>query len=631
MPDESNPQNVLLQRLTPAILEALDRAGVGVWVSTSDRATSRHTYKNAAASWSLGSALAPSSHGLGPGASLRGWGTAEKLPRNTVEGEVMRSDGLQVRVAGARFRAAGEVREVHCAVAETARSLTERAVADAEAHFKEVLNAAPDLVLVIRGGSIIFANPVAARFSGTVPDGDLPSIPLAAALHPADVPILASTLARLEHPGQTALGQVYRMRRPDGHWSRIEASALVSEWEQDPAILLIGRELPDDADAQAHLIQADHLAAVGTLAAGVAHEINNPLAYVLLNLQYLLREMPKAMRGTACQDQLSERLQEARHGAERVGTIVRDLHDFSRADHDHLGPVDLRRVLGAAIKVAAIHFQNRAELVERYEAVPPATGNPARLEQVFLNLLINAIQALPRSRAPQNRVEVRLSQRGEDAVVEVEDNGVGIPPDLLDKVFDPFVTTKPSAIGTGLGLPICHSIVRSVGGSISVESELGRGTRFRVVLPLHPGQIAPRSLSPPPVAARLPRARVLVVDDELPVATMLSVVLESDHDVRVASSAQEALTLLLGPQEFDVVLCDLLMPEMSGMDLYREIARERPGLEQRIAFMTGGAFTQRAVEFLASVPNRRLEKPFTLKQVKLIVHELATQPSRAKD
>jgi CheY-like chemotaxis protein/anti-sigma regulatory factor (Ser/Thr protein kinase) len=287
--------------------------------------------------------------------------------------------------------------------------------------------------------------------------------------------------------------------------------------------------------------------------------------------------------------------------------------------------VNLQRVLRTALRVASSHIDGRAQVIEQYEDVPPVEGSAARLEQVFLNLFVNAAQALPPETALTNQIRVSLRAIGEKRVtVEVHDNGFGIPPELIDRVFDPFFTTKPTGVGTGLGLPICQSIVKSLGGEIGVESSPGEGTVFRVTLPAQPR--ATKLLTPTPMPAPVEpgRARVLVVDDELALASMLQRVLEDEHEVHVRTTAHEALELLTSGEEFDVVLCDLLMPAMSGMDLYRELKRYRPGLEDRMVFMTGGAFTPRAAEFLGLVSNRRIEKPFDLSQVRRLVRELAS-------
>ena len=180
-----------------------------------------------------------------------------------------------------------------------------------------------------------------------------------------------------------------------------------------------------------------------------------------------------------------------------------------------------------------------------------------------------------------------------------------------------------------MGLPICHNIVSSLGGEISVQSELGRGTTFRVSLHVMHAEPVRYHATPTPFAAvtavsgRL--GRVLVVDDELAVANMLSRLLSDEHDVEVRTTGQEALELLLGDREFDVVMCDLLMPGMSGMALYEQLRTARPGLERRLVFMTGGAFTHRAAEFLSTVDNPRVEKPFDVRKVRRLVRELARQ------
>jgi CheY-like chemotaxis protein len=334
-----------------------------------------------------------------------------------------------------------------------------------------------------------------------------------------------------------------------------------------------------------------------------------------------MREVPK-FRGDPARLQLFlDRLHEARHGTERVSTIVRDLRAFARTDQESTTSVDLRRVLGSALRVASAQIDGVARVVEHYEPAPTVQGNAARLEQVFLNLLINAAQSFSSSPSPDNEIRVVVRSQGQRVISEISDNGAGIDPELLSRVFDPFFTTKPG-VGTGLGLPICHSIVTRLGGEIDVDSAVGRGTTFRVSLPARPRTRPEHLPTPQPERVAARRARVLVVDDELPLASMLSRVLSDEHEVIIATSARDALDELT-QKNFDVVLCDLLMPVMSGMDLYRELKERLPGTEQRMVFMTGGAFTPRAAEFLTTVPNPRLEKPFDLNQVRQLVRKLS--------
>lgn len=492
-----------------------------------------------------------------------------------------------------------------------------------EARFRELIEVAPEGVAIGLPSGLTYLNPAGLRLLGYGDVAELETIALAEHVHPTDRPLAAQRVRELLQTGSTASPLSLRLLRRDGQTIDVELVAMLIEWDGQPAALAIARDLGERRQLQAQLIQADRLAAVGTLAAGVAHEINNPLAYVLLNLEYLIRELPRLSSDPSRLARLIERLGEARHGAERVRTIVQDLKAFAREDVDEMGPVDVKRVLTSAAKVAEAEIGARGRLVEDYQDVAPVHANAARLEQVFWNLLVNAAQALCEDAGAGGEVRVSLRRQGERVLVEVADTGAGIPPELLDRVFDPFFSTKPVGVGTGLGLPICHRIVTSLNGEISVQSQVGRGTVFRVLLPAL--QQTERLATPPrapAAAAPGPRARVLVIDDELPVAAMLSRVLGDQHDVQVTTSGREALALLL-EQPFDVVLCDLLMPGMSGMDLYRELAAQRPGLERRLVFMTGGAFTPRAADFLSRVNNPRLEKPFDLSRMRRLVLELA--------
>ncbi|QRK11709.1 HAMP domain-containing protein [Archangium violaceum] len=242
--------------------------------------------------------------------------------------------------------------------------------------------------------------------------------------------------------------------------------------------------------AQAQLLFTDRLATIGQLAAGVGHEINNPLTFILSNLNYaqqVVTELEAAP--TAERRELLEALAEAREGAERVRLIVRDLKMLSHPDDRESGPVDLVKVVRSAAKMAAHEIRDRARLVQQVENVPPVHGNSARLCQVFLNLLINAAHAITPGQVERN--EIQLVARVDDSqrvTVEVRDTGCGIPEDKLERVFEPFFTTKPVGEGSGLGLSVCQSIISAYGGKISVESEAGRGTTFRVSLPVHGGE-----------------------------------------------------------------------------------------------------------------------------------------------
>ncbi|WP_224366139.1 PAS domain-containing sensor histidine kinase [Hyalangium versicolor] len=243
------------------------------------------------------------------------------------------------------------------------------------------------------------------------------------------------------------------------------------------------------------LVQAERLATAGQLAAGVGHEINNPLAYVLANVMYAVEELGQLHAPVAGVDlaEVKQALVQAQKGAERIRDIVRDLRIFARGDPEVIGPVDVQAALEFSIAMAAHEIRQRAQLVRNYEPVPFVQGNETRLGQVFLNLLLNAAQATPEGAVEQHRVTVRLCTAGEGRVcIEVSDTGKGIAAEHLSRIFEPFFTTKPVGVGTGLGLSVCHGIVTGLGGQIEVDSHPGQGTTFRVLLPVgHPGEQEP--------------------------------------------------------------------------------------------------------------------------------------------
>ncbi|HZH75172.1 MAG TPA: two-component regulator propeller domain-containing protein [Archangium sp.] len=234
------------------------------------------------------------------------------------------------------------------------------------------------------------------------------------------------------------------------------------------------------------LVHAEKMAAVGTLAAGVGHELNNPLAFVMSNVHYVASEVRELMaRGEERERwaEVEQALSEALQGTERMRRIIQDLKTFSRVRPENDQRVEVHAVLDQMLSIAAAEVRHRARVVKAYDPVPAVLGDETRLGQVFLNLLINAAQAIPEGQASQH--EIRLSTRQDEqgrVVVAVSDTGQGIAPEVLSRIFEPFFTTKPVGVGTGLGLSICHSYVQAMGGDIRVRSEVGQGTTFEVVL-----------------------------------------------------------------------------------------------------------------------------------------------------
>jgi signal transduction histidine kinase/CheY-like chemotaxis protein len=371
------------------------------------------------------------------------------------------------------------------------------------------------------------------------------------------------------------------------------------------------------------LARADRLVAMGTLSAGVAHEINNPLTYVVSaveHLEGLLRASPAGLPAAATEAALGV-LAEAREGAERVRLIVRDLRTLSRVDDIRVERVELLPVLDFAVGISRNELKHRARLVKEYGPLPAVMGNAAKLGQVFLNLLINAAQAIPPGRVDWN--EVRLStftDAGGRAVIEVRDTGTGVPPEVAARIFEPFVTTKRLGEGTGLGLSICRAVITSLGGEISFEDAPDRGAIFRVALPAAGAlQVATAAPTVPAAAAAGRRGRVAVVDDELGVRRAIVRILASEHDVEEFDGARALVERIAAGQGFDAILCDLMMPEMTGMELHGLLLRSAPAQAAAMIFMTGGTFTEEGQGFLDAVPNARLEKPFEVLPLRALI------------
>jgi len=379
---------------------------------------------------------------------------------------------------------------------------------------------------------------------------------------------------------------------------------------------------------------------MGMLAAGVAHEINNPLTYMLLNLWNVQKDLLRlsgdarleslAESGShggsdvdhdkggifldiATIEALVERLGNAINGAEYVRDIVKDIKTFSRVDEDHIVALSLNKVIDTAVAMTHNEVKYRARLVREYGNIPAVKANDGRIAQVFLNLLLNAASAIDEGDTKNNQIRIRTWSENNAVVAEVRDTGKGIPKNHLNRLFDPFFTTKPVGIGTGLGLSICYKIITSYGGSIEVKSKVGSGTSFIVRLPAHPNEDLKETVvraSEDPAEHTPVSGRILLVDDDRGVRRILRRQLELEHDVVTAGSGEEGEKILETDTDFDVILCDLMMANGTGMDLHQWLEKRHPDLAERMVFMTGGTFSTKARQFLKRISNLTLEKPF---------------------
>jgi PAS domain S-box-containing protein len=366
---------------------------------------------------------------------------------------------------------------------------------------------------------------------------------------------------------------------------------------------------------QGKAIQNDRVMAMGTLAASVAHEINNPLAYIMGSLDEIDRALSRQDL-----DMVRASLKAVRTGAERISNVTRDLRSFSRPDDETVSAVELRAVVGAVLELVRKEIEARARLVLNLGATPAVRGNEARLVQVVLNLLVNAWQSLEPGRPERHEVGLSIfgEGKGMQAIVEVWDSGTGVAAENRERIFEPFFTTKPVGQGTGLGLFVCRNIVTGFGGEISVRDRPGGGSVFRVSLPA--AVSAGRKLTPPlgshqvavPAVPAGRRSRILVVDDDEWVSGTLVNRLRHDFEASAEHDGARAVQLILTDPGFDLVFCDLVMRGLTGMDIFQRIRGADPSLLPRLVFMTGGAFTPEASDFVEQYPDAVVYKPFDI-------------------
>jgi nitrogen-specific signal transduction histidine kinase/ActR/RegA family two-component response regulator len=398
----------------------------------------------------------------------------------------------------------------------------------------------------------------------------------------------------------------------------------------DPEVSLAVEAPPDSASrASDGSSSIERMASLGRLAAGVAHEINNPLAYVLGSVELIERALaeigslhPEAAPTCRLIEGARAALVNAKDGVERIRSIVKDLSAFSRSTPDVRQALDVETLLESTLSLAWNELRHRVRVIKDFAGVSEVIGDEGRLVQVFLNLILNASQAIPDGR--QGTLRISTASAGDWVRISIADDGVGIRPEDLPYVFEPFSRARPGAAGPGLGLALCRNIVTALGGTITLASELEAGSTFTVTLQaaaaLEAAAVGNRARSRERVTNR---ARILIIDDEPLLGQTLRFAFQEKHDVEVVASGRDALTRLATDTDFDLVLCDLMMPDVSGEQVYRAVSERTPLLLPRFVFMTGGAFTERAQEFLAHFGGRQLEKPFNIDEVEVLLTELS--------
>jgi len=507
--------------------------------------------------------------------------------------------------------------------AEIARDISERR--RAQKRFEAILEAAPDAIVAVdSGGKIVLVNGRVEQLFGYRRDELLGE----------SVQILVPERFRAKHREQVDgfvkaagsrrlhAGRELRARRKDGSTFDVEITLSPVESTADGMTIVAAiRDVTDRNKMREQLILSDRMVSIGTLAAGVAHEINNPLAVVITNVDLALNGLADLGSGEPGLEEIREELADAREGADRVRKIVRDLKIFARSEDDQLKAVDVRSVMESSLRMASNEIRHRARLVTDYADEAFVHASDSRLGQVFLNILVNAAQAIPEGRADSNEIRVTTSLDADGhVVISIADTGLGMQPEIVSRLFTPFFTTKPVGVGTGLGLSICQRLVKNFGGQIAVESTPGQGTTFRIVLPVASPDADPEE-DPIVSAPASRRGRILIVDDEKLVGRTMRRALESRHDVTATTNAREALARIEAGERFDVILCDLMMPDMTGMDFHAALLGLTPSLASQMIFLTGGAFTPLARAFLEKTTNAWLEKPFDIEQTLVLIEE----------
>ncbi len=507
-------------------------------------------------------------------------------------------EGLPTRIANAVMRA-------------STRAHRHRLLLDVqlrEASQQEVVRRSLDGMIVIDARDfVVFANPAAERMFGC-DSGEL----------------LGNTLPiELNQTGPVEV-EIRGEKPTFAEYTRVEV-----DWNGATASLVTLRDVTERRNARRlreQLAHSERLAAIGQMAAGVAHEINNPAAYVVANLVAMRERLTGANRQLSIDAegvaQLLEMVDENLQGMRRIQSITSDLRTFSRIDSDEVQLVDVNECIDIACKIAFNEIRQRAQLIKRIGVLPSLAASPGKLAQVFTNLLVNAAQAIPEGNAADNRITIVSELEGQQIVVTVEDTGCGISEAARHKLFDAFFTTKEPGQGTGLGLSLCADIVRGHKGTIKALDAKPHGARFEVRLPLRDA-LRPRTARAAPLTpVVLSRPlRLLLIDDEPLVLRALSRML-SRHEVVTARGASQALERLADDSEFDLIICDLMMPEMDGPALHEKLLEIRPALVERLVFCSGGAFTPRAKSFLEASACPLLHKPMTLDDFEHVAAEM---------
>jgi len=490
----------------------------------------------------------------------------------------------------------------------------------------------PDPVAVARKGVLTFVNQPLVHYLGFASARELEGRNLLDFVHPDDRRLSADRMEAALLGGMPNPALERKLLRRDGTVVTAEISSAVYGHGETASMVILLR------DATRRVLRNETIlsdrSSLTKLAAGIAHEINNPLAYLMTNLEFTSEEIARTRRLLSASGaglaqipggqslmlsvprlvEVEEALSDALGGAERVRQIVKNLRMLSRDESVRKQPLDLGTAIDAALEITANEIRHRATLVRELHETPLIEVNQTQLCQVLVNLLTNAVQAIEKGSSQDNEIKIVSGSDARGwAFVEIRDTGIGITPEVEERMFDLFFTTKPLGMGQGLGLSISHALINGMGGEIFAGHNGPRGATFRVSLP-------PAA----PVVARgegVTKHRILIVDDEPGICSSLRRILGQPYETQTTTRAEEALALIQAGERFDLILCDLMMPELTGMELHEELKKIAPDQADRMVFLTGGAFTHEARAFLDATRNLRVDKPFNKEALRALVAE----------
>lgn len=493
-----------------------------------------------------------------------------------------------------------------------------------EDNYRRWLTSLPYGVCVFRDGTITLTNENFAAQVGERAGTKLDGSPIGAYLHKRDLDELERARSMLDDDVKNPAYE-HELRRADGTTLTVESVLIKATLQGSEASILMTRDITEVKQLRDQMSHTKRLSALGTLAATIAHEINNPLSFILANHSYMLRVIEQLKAELSPElaaefDELADAATDSQEGAQRIRTVVQELGNFTRTDSDEISTVNVATIIESSVNMAMPQIKHRAQLACDIDEIPPVDANDQRLGQVVLNLLINAAQAIEPGAKTENEIHISASAESNAVYVRIRDTGCGIDSQIQDRIMEPFFTTKTADKGTGLGLATCQSIIESFDGKLGFESTPGEGSTFWFRLPVASSPQVEEDIEPPPESDTAGRGNILLIDDEQMLARSFSRMLDG-HEITTCSSGGQALALLEENDDFDIIFCDIMMPNMTGIQFYEELQTRNPSLIERLVFITGGAYTDATQSFLESVDPPCQLKPLDWYEVHTLVDD----------